>query len=177
MLVDEALPGLGMGLLDGLGRLSLDYEFLHHGIVGRLGLALPIEEQRVVHALPRKIVQPALAVVQVPERHAVDDVIILAEESEQLGVLLGLAGEDLGRAAIDVGIDLRHLRAVLVAVGPPAAARDDVDVEFADHDLHTDTTQGDQGLLQRLIGNAINLVVPLEADGMDRRFTGLQAGK
>ena len=115
--------------------------------------------------------------MQVPERHAVDDVVILPEESEQLGVLLGLAGEDLGRAAIDVGIDLRHLGAVLIAVGPPAATRDDVDVEFADHDLHTDTTQGDQGLLQCLIGNAVDLVVPLETDGMDRRLACLEPGQ
>ena len=138
MLVDEATPRLGMGLLDGLGWSSLHHEFLHHGVESRLGLALPIEEQRVVHALPRKIVQPALAVVQIPERDAVDDVVILAEKPKELRILLGLTGEDLGRAAIDVGIDLRHLGAVAVIIGPPAATRDDVDIEFADHDLHSD---------------------------------------
>ena len=81
--------------------------------------------------------------MQVPERDAGDDVVILTEETEELRVLLSLAGEDLGRTTIDVGIDLRHLGAVLVAVGPPATPRDDVDIELADHGLHADATQSD----------------------------------
>ena len=66
---------------------------------------------------------------------------------------------------------------MLVAVGPPAAARDDVDIEFADHDLHADGAEGDQGLLQRFIGHAVDLIVALKADGMHRRLARLQPGQ
>jgi hypothetical protein len=97
MLVDEATPGLGMGLLDGLGRSGLDYELLHHGVEGRLGLALPIEEQRVVHALPRKIVQPALAVVQVPEGDTIYLRLMPQEEREEFGISLRLLFQDRRR--------------------------------------------------------------------------------
>ena len=115
--------------------------------------------------------------MQVPEGDTGDDVVILAEEAEEAGILLGLAGEDLRRAAVGVRVDLRHLGTVPVAVGPPATARNDVDVELADHDLHADGAEGDQGLLQRLIGHAVDLIVALETDGMHRRLPGLQPGQ
>ncbi len=122
----------------------------------------------MVHALPREIVQPALPVMQVPERDAGDDVIILPEESEELGVLLGLAGEDLGRAGVGVRIDLRHLGAVLVIVSPPATTRDDVDIELADHDLHADATQGHRRRLDRIQGRVIR--DSTQPSGRERRL-------
>jgi hypothetical protein len=49
-------------------------EHSHDRVKRRLGLALAIEEQRMIDASPRKPVQPALAIVQVPEGNAADHV-------------------------------------------------------------------------------------------------------
>jgi hypothetical protein len=51
-------------------------------------LAGAIEEKRVVHPFPGKVVEPTLAVVQVPEGHPRNDIGVLAEEAEELCVPL-----------------------------------------------------------------------------------------
>ena len=66
-------------------------EGLEDGVVGGFGLALAVEEEGMIGALPGEVVEPALAVVEIPERDADDDVRIAPEERKELGVLFGLA--------------------------------------------------------------------------------------
>lgn len=47
------------------------------------------------HACPGKLIQPALPVVQVPERDARDDIGVLAKQAEELPVLFGLPLQDV----------------------------------------------------------------------------------
>ena len=55
-------------------------------------MALAVEEEGVVGALPGEGVEPAVAVVEVPERDAFDDVAVVDEELEEGGVLTGELG-------------------------------------------------------------------------------------
>jgi hypothetical protein len=47
-------------------------------------VACAVEEQRVLHPLPRQPVEPALAVVQVPERDPRDDIGVVMVSCEAL---------------------------------------------------------------------------------------------
>src|SRR5262245_11966351 len=90
-----------------------------HGVVSRLRLTRAVEEQGIIHSPPRKVVQPAFAIVQVPERDACNNVTVLPENAEELGVLLCLSLQNLTRAAVPIGVKLREFVAVFAAVGPP----------------------------------------------------------
>jgi hypothetical protein len=74
----------------------------------------------VLGAPPGEGVEPAPAVVEVPERDPGNRAGVPAEEAEQLGVLVGLAPQQVGRAAAGEWVGLRDLRAVLA---PPRPTR------------------------------------------------------
>src|SRR5207302_8356123 len=54
-----------------------------HRVEGRLRPAMAIEEQRVIDATPGEVIEPALAVVQVPEGNPLDEVAVLVEERSE----------------------------------------------------------------------------------------------
>jgi len=87
-----------------------------------LWFTFAIEEERMVYALPGEGVQPALAIVKVPERNARNDIGVFAKETKELCVLLGLPMQNFRRTALAIRIKLRKFGAVLSAVGPPFAA-------------------------------------------------------
>ena len=51
---------------------------------------ISIKEQRMIGAIPGEVVQPALAVVEIPEAHTLDGISVLRVDGEELGVLLRL---------------------------------------------------------------------------------------
>ena len=53
-------------------------------LVGHLRLVVYVEGQRIV-VLP----EPGVSVAEIPECHAVDDVLVLTEHAEHTGVLVG----------------------------------------------------------------------------------------
>src|SRR3954454_10310891 len=87
-----------------------------HRIEGRLWAAITIEEQRVIDAPPGEVVEPALAVVQVPEGNSHDEIAVLVEELEQLHVLLDLLPLNLLRDAVLVRVVLRQFVAMLAVI-------------------------------------------------------------
>ena len=90
-------PIAGRGDTRSLGR--------HHRIVRRFRISFAVEQQRMIRAVPRKVVQPSPPVVEIPEGHANDTLMVFEEQPEQLAVLFGLTVENvLGRAAgIEIG--------------------------------------------------------------------------
>lgn len=147
-------------------------EDVENGVEGGFGLALAIEEEGVVDAVPGEVVEPALAVVEVPEGDAGDDVGVFDEDFEEAGVLFGLGFEDIGRAGIAIGIEFGQFFAVFAAVGPPAGARDDIDIELGNDDFEFEFAHGLEGGFDLGEGDAIDLVVALEADGVDGGVAG-----
>ena len=81
----------------------------HHRPEGGLRRGPAVEQQGVLGVLPGEAVEPAPAVVEVPEGHAADRLGAVAEQPEQVGVLAGLALEQLGRAAAGQGVGLGDL--------------------------------------------------------------------
>jgi hypothetical protein len=124
----------------------------------------------MVDPFPREIIQPALSIVQVPERDPVDDIGVLAEQPEELAVLIRLSAQHLRRAMLAIWIEPRQLVAMLAAVRPPAPARDYVDVQLGNDDFEPEFTHRDERFLDIGKRDAINLVVPLQADCVDRGF-------
>jgi hypothetical protein len=118
------------------------------GIVGGLGLAGPIEEEGMVDSFPGEIVEPALAIMKIPEGDADDLVGIFFEETKEAGVLFRLALENFGRATVAIRIYFRESVAFGSVVGPPARARDHIDIEFGDHNFHSDGFHGLQGFFE-----------------------------
>lgn len=57
---------------------SLWLQGLYHRLERRLRFSSAVKQQRVVHPPPRKAIQPALAVVKVPEGDARDEIGVLA---------------------------------------------------------------------------------------------------
>lgn len=121
----------------------------------------------MVYAVPGEVVEPALAVVEVPEGDAEDLVGVFVEDLENAGVLLGLALEDFGRAAVFVGIYFGEGFAFGAVVGPPAGAGNDVDIEFGDDDFHAEFFHFGEGVFEGFVGDGIEFVMALEADGVD----------
>ena len=72
-------------------RGLLRFQFRDDSVEGGFWFAIAVEEERVVYAFPGEVVEPALAVVEVPEGDAGDDVGVFAEETKDLRVLVGLA--------------------------------------------------------------------------------------
>ena len=117
--------------------------------------------------MPGEVVEPALAVVEVPEGDAEDLVGVFVEDPEDAGVLLGLALEDLGWAAVFVGIHFGERLAFGAVVGPPAGAGDDIDVELGNDDLHAELFHSSEGVFESFKGNRIEFVMALQTDGVD----------
>ncbi len=73
----------------------------------------------MVNPAPWEIVEPALAVVQVPEGDAFDHVVVFVKEPEQRRILLGLFLFDAWRQAIPIGIEFGQFIPIFPAVRPP----------------------------------------------------------
>lgn len=171
----KSMRNLTLHSVRGQGEFRLlALQFFDDGVVGGLGLAFAVEEERVVDAVPGKIIEPALAVVEVPEADADDGVAVFVEDGEEFCVLVGLTLEDFGRAAAGVGILFGEFGAFGAVVGPPAGARDDVDVEFGDNDFDVEAFHLGEGFFDGLEGNGIEFVMALEADGVNGNALGAE---
>ncbi len=101
--------------------------------------------------------------MKAPEGDAVDLVVVLVEEGEKSGVLLGLALQEFGRQAIRIKV-----LAFLADVGGGAAlpAGHHIEVKFGDHDLQAFGVEDDEGLFDFVEGNVVELPVALDADAV-----------
>lgn len=140
---------------------------VHDGVKRGFGPAVAVEEQGVIDTSPGEVVEPALAVVEVPEGDAFDDVGMPSEESEQPGILLGLAIEKIWREPLAVGVQARQFLAVAAAVCPPAGAGDHIDVEFGEDGFEAEGAEGVEGAFELFEGDLVDFVMALEADGVD----------
>ena len=143
-----------------LGRLEvfLDDEVVHLGIealdgeVGLLGLVVLVEQERVVVRA-----QPGILVGDIPEGDAVDHVLMLAEDLEQVHVLVLLQGAlpvgDLGRALVEAEA------AAHVLIDP--------DVQLGEVDVLDDGGIELDGVVHLFHGRAVDIVVGLHADAVD----------
>jgi len=110
-------------------------------VVGRFGVALAIEEQRVVGATTNgEGVEPGIAIVDAPEGDAGDGVAVLQKYLEKIGVtfrelLLNLIGK-----AVGVGVETFGGIKVLsnFCAAELIGIRKDVDVEFGNVDLYAE---------------------------------------
>src|SRR5687767_6407283 len=81
----------------GFGSLLRLLQLSDDGIESGLWFAFAIEQQRIIYAPPGESVQPALAVVQIPERDAHNDIGILAKQPKELCILIGLSLQNFWR--------------------------------------------------------------------------------
>ena len=114
-------------------------------VEGGLGLVLAIEEQRVIlPARDRPIVEPGIAVRDIPEGHARDGAAMLQEDAEEIGVARGeLLLDGVGKA-VCVGIEAfarLHFQ-IDICGGLQTALGQHVDVEFGDDDLEAQRFKG-----------------------------------
>ncbi len=133
-------------------------------------MASAVKKQWMVDAPPREAVQPALPIVEVPESDACYDVRVSAENAEELRVLVGLPLLNLRWATVAIGIETQEFLAVLSAFSPPFAARDNVNVQFRDNHLDPELAHCDKSVFDLLERHAIDLVVALEANGVNGDF-------
>src|SRR5688572_18700007 len=117
---------------------------------------------------PRERVQPALAVMQIPERHAVNDVRVLVKQPEQLREFRSLLLENLRRTAIAIRVQLREFIPVLAAVCPPTPARNHIDVQFRHHHFDTQFTHRHERGLEVRQRQPAQFVMPLQSNGVNR---------
>ena len=145
------------------------------GVEGGLGVGLAIEEQGVVDAAADgEIVEPGIGVGQAPEGDAADILVVLLEESEQAGVLLGLTLQNL-RGAGDPwggGRDVRRL--ALGEIGAAGLAREHVHVDLGEVRLHAGVVEEPDRVLDVLVGDAIDAPVALDANGVDAHAFGFE---
>ena len=67
-----------------VARVERLLRHLEHGLKCRLGHPIAVEEEGMVGAFPGPLVEPSLAVVEVPETDAGDVVRVIGEDLEQL---------------------------------------------------------------------------------------------
>ena len=147
------------GLVE-LGRLEvfLDDEVVHLGIealdgrVGLLRLVVLVEQERVVVGA-----QPGILVGDIPEGDAVDHVLMLAEDLEQVHILVLLQG------ALPVG----DLGSALTEAEAAAHVLVDPDVQLGEVDVLDDGGIELDGVVHLFHGRAIDIVVGLHADAVD----------
>ena len=128
--------------------------------VGHLGLVVGVERQRVV-----VLSEPGVAVGEVPEGHAVDDVAVLAQHVEHTGILVG---EVLLHA-------VAHCHALAAELQLSAHLGVDADVELGHVDvLHDALVLGD-GSVDLGLSRSVDVVVSLHADTVDGHAVLLHA--
>ena len=126
------------------------------GRVGRLPLVVGVEDQRVL-AEP-----PGAAVAEPPERHALDHVLVLDEDREQLRVRVRLGLEVLRRRRGD-----RAPRAAGAELAPRGPA--DRHVQFRDADLQPQRGVVLDRLVDGVVGDVGRAPVALDPHAVDRR--------
>ena len=134
------------------GCIHLRVESLD-GEIGLLGPVVLVEEEGgVVDA------EPGVAVADIPESDAVDDVLVLAEHLEEAHVLVLLEG------ALPVG----DPGLALVEAQAAAHVLVDADVQFGDVDVLDHLGVKSDGCVDVAHGRAVDVVVPLHADAVHR---------
>ena len=139
---------------------------LNYGIKCRLGFAVTIEQQRIVGAAADgKIVLPRIAIGDAPEGDARHNVGVLDEDGEEVCVALGKGLLDIPGQAVDVGVGAACGRGRNVRGVAASGAREHVDIELADADLHAQGGEGVDRVFLLLEGGPIEGVVALQAHG------------
>ena len=127
--VDGYNASQGYDLCTGWEIFSFD---AHDRAKGRLGLAVAVEQQRVFGVLPRECVEPASAVVEVPEGDPRNRVGPDVKHLEQIGVLPGLPFQKVDWATAGERIRRGDLLAILTPICPPDPSGDYAQVQLRD---------------------------------------------